>query len=285
MSVLGFLLKIRIPPSDAEVYEKHLTQLGYDDIRSLREDVTISILESFAMKPGHIKRFMREATKLVLPLAEWDVEECLQWLRHLPVQNERLLKYCESIFDSEQINGQYIINIVNQGEFNLLKNIEFSDDTSILLENMSKLVAADSKLYPPTFVTPSLLKNSSTASPTIKMKSLAIPRTPLCHNESIFTEDKLTISPFGFDFRLESQSGKNSPACSVASSVCYSGMRDAGASRAILEHPEIRCTRDSLIMLQRIGGGGSGTVFSAIHVPSFTVLAVSCLLSQYKVVP
>lgn len=281
MSVLGFLLKIRIPPNDAELYEKHLLQLGFDDIRSLREDVSESILESFSMKPGHIKRFMREAPRLVLPLAEWDVEECLQWLRQLPIQNEDLLKFCEEIFDTELINGQYIINIVAQGEFLPLQYSKFAEDGPKLLEYMKKLVAADNKLYPPPLVTPTLLKNTS-LSQTVKIKSLTIPK-PQRSEQHVFTEDSLTISPFGFDFRLDGpavggvnqqRAGKDSPCSSVASSV-FSGMRESGTMRAISEHPEIRCTRDSLVLLQKIGGGGSGTVFSAIHVPSFTLLAVS----------
>ena len=49
---------LEIPESDCIIYLKHFSDLGYDNLKSLFEDIKEEDLISF-MKPGHIKRFMK----------------------------------------------------------------------------------------------------------------------------------------------------------------------------------------------------------------------------------
>ena len=49
---------LEIPESDCVIYLKHFSDLGYDNLKSLFEDIKEEDLISF-MKPGHIKRFMK----------------------------------------------------------------------------------------------------------------------------------------------------------------------------------------------------------------------------------
>ena len=53
--IVKFLQSCRIPSSDAKIYTRALIDQGYDDMKSIQEDIDLSTLESI-MKPGHHKR-------------------------------------------------------------------------------------------------------------------------------------------------------------------------------------------------------------------------------------
>jgi hypothetical protein len=53
--IVEFLQSCRIPLADAKIYTRALIEQGYDDVKSIQEDIDVSTLESI-MKPGHHKR-------------------------------------------------------------------------------------------------------------------------------------------------------------------------------------------------------------------------------------
>ena len=53
--IVTFLQSCRIPLTDAKMYTQALIEQGYDDVKSIQEDIDVSTLESI-MKPGHHKR-------------------------------------------------------------------------------------------------------------------------------------------------------------------------------------------------------------------------------------
>ena len=54
-----FFKALRIPAASYLEYIDTLKRLGYDDIQSLKEDVSISDFSNIGMKPGHAKRIYK----------------------------------------------------------------------------------------------------------------------------------------------------------------------------------------------------------------------------------
>ena len=57
--IYDYILSVNIPPADVESYVEAFLENGFDNLSSLKEDLTSDDLESMHFKKGHIKRILK----------------------------------------------------------------------------------------------------------------------------------------------------------------------------------------------------------------------------------
>jgi hypothetical protein len=140
MDIFNYLVELRIPKEDAEIYKESLINEGFDDLQSLKEDATFEDLKAISMKPGHIKRLMRELSTFVnVSVMDWTVQDCLIWLKSLTTSDSTYFDHCSDVFNQLQIDGKKLM--LFKDEFSLVQalGLEFESSSRDLFGHLETL--------------------------------------------------------------------------------------------------------------------------------------------------
>lgn len=218
MNIFNYLVELRIPKEDAEIYKERLINEGFDDLQSLKEDATHEDLKAISMKPGHIKRLMRELSTFVnISVMDWTVQDCLIWLKKLTTDS-KYFDHCSDVFNKFQIDGKKLLLFKNESSLVQILGLEFVSNSKGIYSHLEALRKES------TGISNGFVKSSSFYFPKV---TGAQESTQICRKNSV---EKLEML-HSVDVKLQPVVGGLSVAIPAAGETSSSG----GSSKSIID--------------------------------------------------